>query len=62
MTASERMDKVADAAWLRLVARSAMAIFAVIGPLMLREGIYADDQQARALLTAAGLDPDEVLR
>lgn len=28
----------------------------------LREGIYADDQQARALLTAAGLDPDEVLR
>ena len=25
-------------------------------------GIYADDQQARALLTAAGLDPDEVLR
>ena len=49
MTANERMDKVADAAWLRLTARAAMAIF-------------ADDQQARALLTAAGLDPDEVLR
>lgn len=109
MPANERMDKVADAAWLRLTARAAMAIFAVIGPLMLREavvalgkvndtlvqldkrivasgrlsalsavldaapsarallmglreGIYADDQQARALLTAAGLDPDEVLR
>ena len=30
--------------------------------MSLQEGIYADDQQARALLTAAGLDPDEVLR
>ena len=27
----------------------------------LREGIYADDQQARALLDGGGLDPDEVL-
>ncbi len=43
-------------------------ILAIIGQtarallMGLREGIYADDQQARALLTAAGLDPDEVLR
>ena len=41
MTATERMDKVADAAWLRLTARAAMAIFAVIGPLMLREAVVA---------------------
>ena len=41
MTATERMDKVADAAWLRLTARGAMAIFAVIGPLLLREAVVA---------------------
>jgi hypothetical protein len=29
--------------------------------LTLREGIYADDPQARALLTLAGLNPDQVL-
>ena len=41
----------------KLAAPSARALL-----MGLREGIYADDQQARALLTAAGLDPDEVLR
>jgi hypothetical protein len=30
--------------------------------MRLEEGIYADDAQARALLTAAGFDADEVLR
>ena len=29
--------------------------------LTLREGIYADDHQARALFAAAGLDADRVL-
>lgn len=30
--------------------------------MRLNEGIYFDDTEARALLTAAGADPDEILR
>lgn len=59
-TMRERLE--ADGTWAALVALLQTDMPTMVKVLTLREGVDAQDTQARILIAAAGSDPDDILR